>query len=188
MSELTHNEKSLNDNNKKKNAPTTNLTTNVASKAKTPLHTDYLLVAKDIILKIYMYIKTYIMPQLLKLINSLNEKYINKQYNTDIKMSDLKQYKHYIEYLPLALEIVLMMIHGFMVRMWLIINFVTNLYHMYAELNGKTDGLIKNMGYFSIGSGVLMILFYSSEIGFITLPLIAYLINRTAKNIFDKGL
>jgi len=189
MSESKHSDKELakgsSDNTKKKSSITT-------SSTKTPLHTDYLLIAKDIILKIYFYIKSFViqfvLPQLFKLTGMINEKYVNKQYNTDIKMSDLKQHKHYIEYLPLAMELVLMMIHGFMVRMWLIVNFVTNLYNMYAELNDKSDGIIKNMGYISIGSGVLMILFYSGEIGFVTLPLIAYLINRTAKNIFDKGL
>ena len=46
---------------------------------------------------------------------------------------------------------------------------------------------IKKLASFVIGSGIVIMLFFTQSDGFFTLPVMIYLINRTSKNIFNKG-
>ena len=170
------------------------------SKSDKLINNDYIKLCKDFyhkivntILSIYLY--------LLKIYKTSCVKLNNKWYANNFK--DLIFYikKSWIGskliYIPLLLEIYVM-IYGrlLLIRSWFIFNFICTILCVYDELSdaitknrlvpiSRND--IKKIATISIGLGVFIILFYSVHIGFFIMALIMYLINRTCKNIFNRG-
>lgn len=145
-------------------------------------------------------------PQLL----TLYQKYISgsnsKQSNTDTtdktqvgsatQNIDMSSIKGYLQYVPLVLELYFMMFHIFVVRVWILMNFACTALYMYDNLTESNVNQrvipigfneLRKFASFVIGSGIVLMIFFTRSVGFFTLPLMIYLINRTAKNIFNKG-
>lgn len=100
-------------------------------------------------------------------------------------------------YFPLIFEIYCMLFHTFIVRLWIFINFVCTGLHMYDDLSdpdtknrfipiGKNQ--IKKFSAGVIGTGAALLLLSTGTVGIMTIPLMIYLINRTTKNVFGKGI
>jgi len=144
------------------------------------------------------FVQEILYPNLLKFYH----KYVSyDQSNTSgLSVSSLHTRVHkikgYVQYIPLALELYCMMFHVFIIRVWIMMNFVCTVLYMYDNLS-ESDidqrvipvGIweIRKLASFIIGTGIGMMICFTQTVGFFTLPLIMYLINRTSKNIFNKG-
>jgi hypothetical protein len=115
---------------------------------------------------------------------------------TKFNINSSTQVMSLIIYFPLIFEIYCMLFHTFIVRLWIFINFFCTGLHMYDNLSnpdiktrlipiGKSH--VKKFSAGVISTGCALLLLSTGTVGFTTIPLIIYLINRTAKNVFGKG-
>lgn len=116
--------------------------------------------------------------------------------NLILQSVDDSKIKQFLQYVPLILELYFVMFHVFAVRVWILINFACTVLYMYDNLTESAIdqrvipvGIneLKKLAIFVIGSGLVMMIFFTKTLGFFTLPLMIYLMNRTTKNIFNKG-
>jgi hypothetical protein len=100
-------------------------------------------------------------------------------------------------YFPLIFEIYCMLFHTFIVRLWIFINFVCTGLYMYDDLSDLDvknrffpirKNHIKKFSAGVIGIGCALLFLSIGTVGFTTIPLMIYLINRTTKNAFGKGI
>lgn len=102
----------------------------------------------------------------------------------------------YVQYIPLLFELYYMLFHTMFVRIWFMANFIVTCLYIYDTLSAKkadrrvlkfTHENLKNVSIGVIAYGGLLILFSAKSIGLIAVPVMLYLINRTVRNIFNKG-
>lgn len=154
-------------------------------------------------------LKDMVYPYLISLYKRFNDKSSDKSSDESPDESSEKsnskktpssltpeKYIKYTQFIPLVFEFYFMMFHIFMVRMWFMMNFACTALYMYDNLSESDTtnrvipveiSEIRKFASFVIGSGVVMMCFFTTSVGFFTLPLMIYLINRTSKNIFGKG-
>lgn len=142
--------------------------------------------------EIYNFIYGYIKNIYEQIIHGKRNK---KDHHLDV--DDIKEKcKENIGYIFLVFEIYCMLFHTFLVRAWIFLNFMTTLLFMYNSLNNNriTDRAIpigeeeiKKISIFVVGYGVMLLLFFTTTVGILTIPLILYLLNRTMRNVFKKG-
>lgn len=122
-----------------------------------------------------------------------NQKYFRLKCNSDY---DLKYLKKYMKILPLVPEIYCMLCQVFLIRTWFMLNFFCSILQMYDNLSDVSiknrlipicTNDIKKLSYIVIFFGIVLILFVNS-ISIFTILLMLYLINRTLRNIFNKGV
>jgi hypothetical protein len=148
---------------------------------------DYMKMILSVLLSIYTYVMTFIMPFALQF---FKEGDIMKFQNMMISLRD------YVIYVPILFEIYCLLFHTTMVRIWFMLNLSCTILKIYDDLCEDNpekrlfkinQEQIKNLAKVSIGCGVAMLVLATSTVGFMTFPLMLYLINRTAKNILGKG-
>ncbi|VBB18848.1 hypothetical protein YASMINEVIRUS_1380 [Yasminevirus sp. GU-2018] len=113
-----------------------------------------------------------------------------------LKNLDINLVKNNVGYLFLAFEVYSILFHNFLVRVWILANFVATVLYMYNTLS---DPDIKKR-FVPIGTpevkkysgavvvlGAMLLLFFTTSVGMFTIPLILYLLNRTTKNVFGRG-
>ena len=129
-------------------------------------------------------------------LNDIYKKTSDKSDSCDSSKKNTLIQKNFIQYIPLIFELYFMMFHIFIVRLWIMLNFACTAIYMYNNVTdidikkraipvGLTD--IKKFASFVIAYGILLMVFFTSSIGFICFPLMIYLINRTSKNILKMG-
>jgi uncharacterized membrane protein len=99
-------------------------------------------------------------------------------------------YGNYLIYIPLFMEFYYMLFHVLIIRLWLFANFCCSLLCMYNNLNESDSNLRNNVKKFAslcVGSGTVLLIIFGNSMGLFVIPLIIYLINRTLKNVFNKG-
>jgi hypothetical protein len=88
------------------------------------------------------------------------------------------------------------MFHTMIIRLWILMNLTCTLLCVYDNLGDKIVknrlfpvcmNNIKKLASVCIGCGAVLVLLFTKTVGFFALPLILYLINRTCRNVFDKG-
>lgn len=111
-----------------------------------------------------------------------------------IKHTHIHVLKNNIGYFLLAYELYSILFHDLMVKLWIIANTICTFMFMYNNLSDPNirkrflpigDREIKLFSGITIGAGIVLLLFFSTSIGTMTIPLILYLIHRTAKNAFE---
>lgn len=142
--------------------------------------------------------------------NALRKK--SKDINLNLLLSCAYKAKEWILYIVLILEFYCMLYHAFIMRIWILLNFMCTCFYMYEILCGfsppdfpwenrealvvfdkaKHPGpiyreWIKKVSLGVIISGVFLLVFFTNTIGITTIPLMLYLINRTIRNVFIKG-
>ena len=104
--------------------------------------------------------------------------------------------KDNLGFVMLGTEIYFLFYHVYIVRFWIFLNLLSTLFVMYDTLSISdkhnrliTIGLdeIKKYSVSVIGFGIIIMIFFTKNIGILTIPVIIYLINRTLSNIFNRG-
>ena len=133
--------------------------------------------------------------RLVKHVNTGNSNSTNKTNISSLNIN-FSSSNEFLRYIPLVFELYFILFHIFIVRMWILMNFICTVLYMYDNLTEfdiihRTIPIgineIKKLASFVIGSGIVIMLFFTQSDGFFTLPVMIYLINRTSKNIFNKG-
>lgn len=116
----------------------------------------------------------------------------NVKHNPDLNTNE----KHrYFGFFMLMCEIYSLFFQDILLRLWIIANFAATLLFMYYDLNGINDNQNQNKNinhdiirYYLLSviiSGIVLLLFFTSSIGFTSIPLMIYLLNRTIRNMID---
>ncbi len=150
---------------------------------------DTLKAGQKILYMVHDKIKTSLIPWAIETID-----FFHKNHKNYIIIMDPSMMTHwnYLVFTPLFMEVYYMLFHVLVVRLWLFANFCCSLLHMYDNLSESgsrwiTEYEIKRYAMACVGSGILLIIFFANSIGILAIPLIIYLINRTLKNIFNRG-
>jgi hypothetical protein len=137
---------------------------------------------------IYGHIMVYFSPFLSHTLHR-----IQKKFRSHVKSSCVK---NYVKYIPFLFEIYAIIFHDFIVRIWVIMNFMCSLLHVYNDLcepcgKGTIISIhrdnIKKLASIVIGLGLILITIFARTVGILSIPFLFYLINRTSKNIFNRG-
>jgi len=111
-----------------------------------------------------------------------------------VRYTHIHVLKDNIGYFLLAFELYSILFQDLMVKLWVIANTICTFMFMYNNLSDPNirkrflhigDREIKLFSGITIGTGIVLLLFFSTSIGTLMIPFILYLIHRTAKNAFE---
>ena len=124
---------------------------------------------------------------------------ITSNYGENAKFDGLMiitSIKNNIGFLMLGTEIYYLFCHIYIVKLWIFLNLLSTFLMMYYTLNisDQHNQLstfsiddIKRYSATVIGFGIIIIIFFTKNVGMLSIFVIMYLINRTLSNIFKRG-